>query len=626
MSLFVLASVLPAAAVPASPRAASPGSVRLEGADRYATAAAVSRFAYPSGADIVHVASGEVYADALAAAPSAARHEGPVLLVTEQTVPDATSDELERLGPDAIVLVGGVSAVGDAVFRKLSRYADDVRRIAGRDRYETASKLAVLADGDAALVLVASGEGFADALTAGAAGAEARAPIVLVARHGVPIATSNALSQLRPARIVVVGGVGAIDEAVLEDLRQHARDGVTRWAGEDRYATSAAASAEMHPGSSSRVAIASGQVFADAIASAPLAAAGIPLILSPRACMPSVTREEVQRLAPSELLLVGGVGALGPVLARLMSCRAPIVGTNFTHHEVNGCSLDDTGIVLTYHENGVRARVREQLRTMVASGVRSLRLIVWHTRTVGAHRWGVVSSSQGQLPEPYRSNLGMYIDDIRASFVEQLTISIAPQGVNNPVRSELDRSLRDENWGIVADVRRVAQEHNAPSLHFDLLNEGAGPAAAEYISEVYTRYADAFGTGDVTVSTVASQSAIDTEGRLQSLVDALRRSGRPLPRWFEVHLAYTEEGARLGLRTVDEVLRRNGLTQPLVVGETAYNDDGVAASVAAHATMAARPITEVLQWPLTSDHPCKDISVSPPYVIDAYLDEMEALT
>jgi hypothetical protein len=92
--------------------------VRLWGSDRYGTAAAVSRDAF-AAADVVYVATGVDFPDALVGAAAAGSVDGPVLLVGRTSLPGATRAELARLSPRRIVVVGGPSVVDDAVVRRL---------------------------------------------------------------------------------------------------------------------------------------------------------------------------------------------------------------------------------------------------------------------------------------------------------------------------------------------------------------------------------------------------------------------------------------------------------------------------------------------------------------------------
>jgi putative cell wall-binding protein len=87
---------------------------RWSGADRYATAAAISSKTYPDGATTAYLASAASYPDALAGAPVAAKAGAPLLLTSRDCVPASTLAELVRLGATKIVVLGGTSAVSDA--------------------------------------------------------------------------------------------------------------------------------------------------------------------------------------------------------------------------------------------------------------------------------------------------------------------------------------------------------------------------------------------------------------------------------------------------------------------------------------------------------------------------------
>ena len=95
---------------------------RVSGADRYATAAAVSAQAFSPGVSVAYLATGENFPDALAGAPAAAKGGGPVLLTRGTSLPSATATELDRLNPGKIVVLGGTNAVSQAVQDGLQQY------------------------------------------------------------------------------------------------------------------------------------------------------------------------------------------------------------------------------------------------------------------------------------------------------------------------------------------------------------------------------------------------------------------------------------------------------------------------------------------------------------------------
>ena len=71
--------------------------VRLAGANRYATAAAISSDAFPSGASKIYVATGLNYPDALAGGPAAGKDGAPILLVQPDLIPAETVFEIQRI-------------------------------------------------------------------------------------------------------------------------------------------------------------------------------------------------------------------------------------------------------------------------------------------------------------------------------------------------------------------------------------------------------------------------------------------------------------------------------------------------------------------------------------------------
>ena len=104
----------PAAAAPSAVEAgptALPPPVRLAGADRYATAVAISRRSFPWRASVVFLASGTRFPDGLSAGPAAVHLGGPVLRTPRDRVPQLVLDEIRRLDLDQLVIVGGTPSV-----------------------------------------------------------------------------------------------------------------------------------------------------------------------------------------------------------------------------------------------------------------------------------------------------------------------------------------------------------------------------------------------------------------------------------------------------------------------------------------------------------------------------------
>ncbi|HEX9766486.1 MAG TPA: cell wall-binding repeat-containing protein, partial [Nitriliruptorales bacterium] len=128
--------------------------------------------------------------------------------------------------------------------------------------------------------------------------------------------TLSELARLAPSRIIILGGPGAVADAVADQLVAYASDGLSRWAGADRYATAAAVSAAVFPGGADVVFVATGANFPDALAGGPGGGVlGGPILLTGRDSVPQVTLSELARLAPSRIIILGGPGAVADAVA-----------------------------------------------------------------------------------------------------------------------------------------------------------------------------------------------------------------------------------------------------------------------------------------------------------------------
>ena len=173
-------------------------------------------------------------ADALAAS-GLVEGNTPVLFTRAgQPLPGLVHAELRRvLGPGGVVhLVGGALHGGiDQAVRDLGGVP---QRLRGNTRYETAAVVArevARRRGAPWRVFLASGEGWADAVSAGAFAACYGQPVLLTPRDQLHPAAAQVIADLDPDDRVVVGGTGVVSDAVARAA------GAWRVAGGDRAAT-----------------------------------------------------------------------------------------------------------------------------------------------------------------------------------------------------------------------------------------------------------------------------------------------------------------------------------------------------------------------------------------------------
>jgi len=301
----------------------APSVTRIAGDDRFSTAVALSKIAYPrSGVPVAYVATGLGFADALAAAPAAAAQGGPLLLVNGDTVPAATAAELQRLAPHRIVVVGGTAVIGDAAYSTLSSLTPSISRIAGVDRFATSRMIAESVFGLAKSVYVATGDNFPDALSAGAAAGVQKRPVILVdgASTQLDSATSAYLKGHAVTSVAVVGGTSVVSAGVASGLAATGA-AVARLQGADRFLTASAVNRSAFT-SATTVYVASGADFPDALAGSAIAAAKkSPLYVVMPTCVPRNIGQDLLALGTRSIVLIGGTDALAATTAVLAQCE-----------------------------------------------------------------------------------------------------------------------------------------------------------------------------------------------------------------------------------------------------------------------------------------------------------------
>jgi predicted outer membrane repeat protein len=297
--------------------------IRYAGADRYATAAAISEGHFPGGSTVVLIATGLNYPDALAGAAWANILGWPLLLVNSSEVPAATAAELTRLDPDLITILGGPGAVPDSVKTTLESYATSVTRVFGATRYDTAIAIsqASFPDGTAQAVLIATGLNFPDALAAAATADILNAPLLLVPGNAadLPQSVADEIVRIGADTIVVVGGTGAVSAGIYDDLDNlQGGDTITRLSGADRYETAIALSQYAFGSGADLAYIATGLNFPDALTGA-AAAINSPILLVPGAdsTVPAVVEAELIALgaaADGTAIILGGTGVISAAM------------------------------------------------------------------------------------------------------------------------------------------------------------------------------------------------------------------------------------------------------------------------------------------------------------------------
>jgi putative cell wall-binding protein/beta-lactamase superfamily II metal-dependent hydrolase len=188
-----------------------------------------------------------------------------------------------------------------------------MKRLAGADRYATAAEIVQdsFPSGPVPVLFVATGEAFADALAGGPAADVLGGPVLPVAKASIPSAIRSELSRLDPARIVILGGPGAVSDAVATELQSYTSGSVTRMAGVNRYDTAAKVAQQVFTEPVPQVLIATGLGFADALAGGAVGAlTDSPVLLVDPKGLPAETASALRQLQPGKIAVLGGPAAV----------------------------------------------------------------------------------------------------------------------------------------------------------------------------------------------------------------------------------------------------------------------------------------------------------------------------
>ena len=185
-------------------------------------------------------------------------------------------------------------------------------RLAGATKFGTAAAVAQhgFPDG-ASTVFLATAADFADALAGAALAGSMGAPVLLTEPDRLPSEIATELQRLAPTDVVILGGTGAVTSAVEEAVVAATGAATRRLWGQDRFATAVEVSRDAYASGASTVVIVNGLNYPDALAGAPAAVKmGAPILMVYADRIPPATRDELQRLAPDDIVIFGGAGVV----------------------------------------------------------------------------------------------------------------------------------------------------------------------------------------------------------------------------------------------------------------------------------------------------------------------------
>ena len=177
---------------------------RLEGQDRYSTSQKVmEKTKEIINPEYLLIASGKNFPDALAATGFFVNHKSVMVLSDGVTYPQSNLQEIAIGGKNQLPLKGFTG-----------------RRVSGKDRYETALEIAKLSFDKNNNAILASGQVFADSLSAVSLTKKHNAPIILTQSNSL---TENAKKYLNGKNVFIVGGEKTVAKNILTNITSEQR-------------------------------------------------------------------------------------------------------------------------------------------------------------------------------------------------------------------------------------------------------------------------------------------------------------------------------------------------------------------------------------------------------------------
>lgn len=192
---------------------------RIADTNRYATAAKINEKVkeLSNKSDHIVLANGKQYADALAAAPFAGVERAGILLSEADKLDEVTMKQLD--GVKKVTIVGGKNSISKDIEDVLKAKGIEVTRVAGDNRYKTATEIGKTFFAKSEKVVIASGENYPDALAGSLIAIKEKAPIVLVTKDNVSAETIAQLKEFGAVQFYLLGGENTISTAVKNTLK-----------------------------------------------------------------------------------------------------------------------------------------------------------------------------------------------------------------------------------------------------------------------------------------------------------------------------------------------------------------------------------------------------------------------
>lgn len=290
--------------------------------------------------------------------------------------------------------------------------------------------------------------------------------------------------------------------------------------------------------------------------------------------------------------------------------------------------------------NTMQQTVRQQLQSMYDNGQRKIVLVIWFgplqnesAATDNKTVWGHIVSddyySYGALSPQHQENLKNLIADIKSIGFNEIVMRLAAdREENSPGSSDWQTWNEDQyqrNLQFIENTRSIvnfawcsnAQTCGGNGLLYDLSPENAGIYDAEtvnYTKSLWRDYTAAFGNDDTFGFSFVADWDLAT--RVNNMLDIYDSSSAGRPGIYAIEIY---DNATWILNTFDSALSQRGVTSPVIILESYYNDAQELQELQSAVQSTGREVLFLAQWPFVRNAACPCLSIDYPQNYGNYL-------
>ena len=245
----------------------------------------------------------------------------------------------------------------------------------------------------------------------------------------------------------------------------------------------------------------------------------------------------------------------------------------------------------------LRAQADAQLQQMRNQGQKKLALVLWFAdlRKAGDCAGFLLNSTAGRFSDGVIKNLQDFLAHASSIGYDEVQIRFAPLWKNAPwTWGAWDPDLYNQNWSVIRQT--IAATRNTPGLHviYDLGVEQGGrdpvrfPQNSPYVQKLWADYLKVFPRKDCDGFSIAM-----APGRVRLALQDMLAAGQP-PAELAID-TYNSRDPKIAL--AESEMRSLGLSLPILIQETAYDDPQMYLAIARDAASSGAVIRAVMQWP-----------------------------